>query len=176
MSLFLLAGMASAFELELVAEADALNGLVWVGPDLVIGSPGEQGLPAWRPLSAPGVVGTIGDLTGYEPIGQDCDRQGDWSLPEAGPDGRRAVLATDVDLDGDGTAERAVLHAGPNDPGLLPYAKLAVTVGDQTVELAETAFACELRPWDVDGRQLLLVVWRSAGGSGFTQGVTLIGG
>ncbi len=176
MSLLLLAGMAAAFDLHVHTEATALDGVVWVGPDLVVGSPTEPGLPAWRPLSAPGQLGTIGDLTGYEPIGQTCDRQGDWALSEAGPQGRRAVLAAEADLDGDGTHERAVLHAGENQPGLLPYAPLALTIGDQTVELAHTAFACDVRAWSTGDRDLLLIVWRSAGGSGFTQGVTLIGG
>lgn len=176
MSLLLLVGMASAVDLHVVAEAAALDGVVWIGPDLLVGSPREKGLPAWRPVSAPGELGTIGDLTGYEPIGETCDRKGDWSLSEAGPEGRRAVLAAEADLDGDGTPERAVLHAGPNQEGLLPYADLAVTVDGQSVALEQTAFACELRPWVVDGRELLMIVWRSAGGSGFTQGVTLIGG
>jgi hypothetical protein len=173
-------------ELALLGQGGALNGVVLLdGADVTLASPDEPGRPAFLPAFGSHPLRLPEDLSSYRRLGENCDRRGDRALPSplALAEGLRVLGVAEGDLDQDGQPETVILSGPHPEPGaLLPYVPMTVTVHvrgapPRSRVLDVTAFACELALQDVthDGRADILVTWRSAGGSGFTQGISILG-
>lgn len=178
----LLAPALADGELEILGQAGALGGHVYLGAELLVGSPEDEGRPGYRPLAGPAPLSLPEDLAAFEVVGEQCDTRAERALAAPGPSGRRVAGLVDADLDGDGQPEQVRLEVdAPPEDSLLPYAPLTVSVWRGGAPVAErtlevTAFPCDLRVQDVsaDGAPEIIVIWRSAGGSGYTQGATVL--
>ena len=151
---------------------------------LLVGTPGDEGRPAYEPARGPDLQRLPDDLSGFRILGERCDRDGTRALtPPSGPaQGSRAVAWAQGDLERDGQQELVLVEASPVQAGaLMPYAALTIAlyrqgqrVGEQVLDLV--AIPCELALEDVDGdlNPEVLFIWRSIGGSGYNQGATVL--
>ncbi len=179
-----LATALAAAPFRAAVDAGAQQGEVYLqGRILLVGAADQEGRPGFELTDHRRSITLPEDLSTYRQLGQRCDRDASRSLtPPVDPAaGRRAVAWTQGDMDGDDGEELVLVEAGAVDPGnLLPYAPLSLAlyrggerVGEQALDLV--AFPCELGLADVDrdGSDELILVWLSAGGSGWTRGATV---